>query len=173
MQSLTIKTPADVLSFIGHTLGFWPEESLVCITLADNHVGATLRVDLPKPSTETSYAKMVAGYLSHDSSAEGVVFAVYTSEPINGEHKPRAATIATLTGALAERGLIIRKGLLVGDQTVSQYDGDPQKGVRLPLSATQSGQINAEARLPRQYHRTHQPHHAASIDQRIPDPRCR
>ena len=37
MEPLTIKTPADVLSFIGHTLGFWPRESLVCITVADNH----------------------------------------------------------------------------------------------------------------------------------------
>jgi hypothetical protein len=47
MEPLTIKTPADVLSFIGHTLGFWPPESLVCITLDANRVGATLRVDLP------------------------------------------------------------------------------------------------------------------------------
>ncbi|MHA7141869.1 DUF4192 domain-containing protein [Arthrobacter sp. Sr33] len=144
MEPLTIKTPADVLSFIGHTLGFWPQESLVCITLADNHVGPTLRVDLPKPTTEISYAKMVAGYLGHDTSAEGVLFAVYTSEPMNGYQKPQAATIAALTGALAERGLTIREGLLVGDQTVSQYDGDPDTGVQLPLSATQSSQINAE-----------------------------
>lgn len=144
MEPLTIKTPADVLSFIGHTLGFWPQESLVCITLASNHVRATLRVDLPKPSTEISYAKMVAGYLGRDTSAEGVLFAVYTSEPMNGDHMPHAATIAALTGALAERGLTIREGLLVGDRTVSQYDGDPELGVRLPLSATQSSQINAE-----------------------------
>jgi hypothetical protein len=144
MEPLTIKTPVDVLSFIGHTLGFWPHESLVCITLANDHVGAALRVDLPKPGSEISYAKMVAGYLSHDTSAEGVLFAVYTSEPVNGDHKPHAATIAALTGAPAERGLTIREGLLVGDQTVSQYDGDAQTGARLPLSATQSSQINAE-----------------------------
>jgi hypothetical protein len=144
MEPLTIKTPSDVLSFIGHTLGFWPQESLVCITLANNHVGATLRVDLPKPGTEISYAKMVAGYLSHDTAAQGVLFAVYTSEPMNGNHKPHAATIAALTGALAERGLTVREGLLVGDPAVSQYDGDPENGVRLPLSATQSSQINAE-----------------------------
>lgn len=50
MEALTIKTPADVLSFIGHTLGFWPKESLVCITLDKNNiVGATPRVDLPNP----------------------------------------------------------------------------------------------------------------------------
>ncbi|MBP2216886.1 DUF4192 family protein [Arthrobacter sp. CAN_C5] len=70
MEPLTIRTPGDVLSFIGHTLGFWPQESLVCVALADNHVGPTLRVDLPKPSTESSYPQMVAGYLGHVTSAE-------------------------------------------------------------------------------------------------------
>jgi hypothetical protein len=38
----------------------------------------------------------------------------------------------------------IRDGLLVGDDTVSQYDGDPNGGPSLPLSSTQSSQINAE-----------------------------
>ncbi|MDD1477901.1 DUF4192 domain-containing protein [Arthrobacter sp. H16F315] len=144
MEPLTIKTPADVLSFIGHTLGFWPRESLVCITLADNHVGATLRVDLPKPGTEIGYARMVANYLAHDAKAASVLFAVYTSETRRGETRPHDSTIAALTGALAERGMYIRDGLLVGDLTVSAYDGDPKASTRLPLSATQSSQINAE-----------------------------
>lgn len=145
MEPLTIKTPADVLSFIGHTLGFWPSESLVCITVANNHVGATLRVDLPRPGDEIRYARTVTGYLAHDTAAKGVLFAVYTSEPQHpGGDKPHAATIAALTGALAERGLTIKDGLLVGDQTVSPYDGDPDSGVHFPLSATQSSRINAE-----------------------------
>lgn len=38
----------------------------------------------------------------------------------------------------------IRDGLLVGDKTVSQYDGDRLDGPTLPLAATQSSQINAE-----------------------------
>lgn len=145
MEKLTIKTPADVLSFIGHTLGFWPRESLVCITLADNHVGATLRVNLPKPGTERSYAQTVAGYLAHDTDAASVLFAVYTTEPQEADQgMPHAATIAALTGALAERGMNIRDGLLVGDDTVSEYDGDPSAILSLPLSATQFSQINAE-----------------------------
>jgi hypothetical protein len=145
MEKLTIQTPADVLSFIGHTLGFWPRESLVCITLADNHVGATLRVDLPKPGNEISYAQTVAGYLAYDTNAASVLFAVYTSQAeLAGPGKPHAATIAALTGALAERGMSIRDGLLVGDQTVSPYDGGPESGPSLPLAATQSSQINAE-----------------------------
>jgi hypothetical protein len=145
MEPLTIKTPADVLSFIGHTLGFWPQESLVCITLDANRVGATLRVDLPRSGGEGTYARTVADYLAHDTSAANVLFAVYTSEPQKpGQPKPHAATIAALTCALAERGMTIRDGLLVGNETVSQYDGDPQDGLTLPPTATQSSQINAE-----------------------------
>ncbi|MCX2748779.1 hypothetical protein OOZ51_13290 [Arthrobacter sp. MI7-26] len=41
MGTLMIKTAADVLSFIGHTPGFSPRESLVCITLDTNHIGVT------------------------------------------------------------------------------------------------------------------------------------
>ena len=48
MEKLTITTPSDLLSLIGHTLGFWPQESLVCITLNENSIGATLRIDLPR-----------------------------------------------------------------------------------------------------------------------------
>ncbi|MBP2217143.1 DUF4192 family protein [Arthrobacter sp. CAN_C5] len=80
MEPLTIKTPADALSFIGNTLGFWPQESLVCITLADHHVGTTLRVDLPKPNTETSYAKLVASYLGHDTHAESALLTIGAHE---------------------------------------------------------------------------------------------
>ncbi|MGM9474418.1 DUF4192 domain-containing protein [Pseudarthrobacter sp. YS3] len=145
MEALTIKSPADVLSFVGHTLGFWPRESLVCITLADNHVGATLRVDLPKPGAEISYAQTIAGHLAHDTKAASVLFAVYTSMPAEaGRARPHAANIAALTGALAERGMTIRDGLLVGDDAVSQYDGDPTDGPSLPLTSTEYSQVNAE-----------------------------
>ncbi len=48
MEKLTIKTPPDVLSFIGHTLDFWPKESLVCISLNENSISATLRIDMPR-----------------------------------------------------------------------------------------------------------------------------
>jgi hypothetical protein len=106
MGPLTIKTPADVLSFVGHTLGFWPHWSLVCITLDANRVGTTLRVDLPTREGGIRYARTVADYLAHDSNAASVLIAVYTSEPQKpGQPKPHAATIAALTGARAERGM--------------------------------------------------------------------
>ena len=95
MEPLTIKTPADVLSFVGHTLGFWPHESLVCITLDANRVGATLRVDLPNREGGLRYARTVADYLAHGTSAASVLFAVYTSETQKpGQPKPQAFSSA-------------------------------------------------------------------------------
>ena len=95
----------------------------------------------------------MADYLAHDTSAASVLFAVYTSEPQKpGQPKPHAATIAALTCALAERGMTIRDGLLVGDNTVSPYDGDPQDGLTLPLKATQSSQIKNQTRRAARFH---------------------
>ena len=47
-NELRISSPADILSFIPHTLGFAPRESFVFITMRGNMLGATLRVDAPK-----------------------------------------------------------------------------------------------------------------------------
>lgn len=146
MEKLTIKTPSDVLSFIGHTLGFWPQESLVCITLNDNRIGATLRIDLPRqPGQELPYARTVAHYLTSDTTATSILFAVYTSEPCHhGQAKPHAGTIAALTGVLAEQGITIQDGLFVGDETFSPYDGERGTSLALPVSSTQTSAINAE-----------------------------
>ncbi|WP_457967289.1 DUF4192 domain-containing protein [Arthrobacter sp. D1-29] len=146
MEKLTITTPSDVLSFIGHTLGFWPQESLVCITLNNNSIGATLRIDLPRqPGQELPYARTVAHYLTSDTTATSILFAVYTSETApQGQARPHAGTIAALTGVLAEQGITIRDGLFVGEQTFSPYDGEPGTSLALPVSSTQTSAINAE-----------------------------
>ena len=121
MEKLTITTPSDVLSFIGYTLGFWPQESLVCITLNENSIGATLRIDLPRqPGQELPYARTVAHYLTADTTATSILFAVYTSQTAqHGQARPHAGTIAALTGVLAEQGITICDGLVAGDDTFS------------------------------------------------------
>ena len=146
METLTIKSPADVLSFIGHTLGFWPKESLVCITLDNNRVGATLRIDLPKHTSERlPYARTVAGYLSNDAKATSVLFAVYTSTPWHpGQEKPHTATIAALADVLAYHRITIKDGILVGDHTFAQYTLTTNNVPVIPITATQTSQINAE-----------------------------
>ncbi|MGX1159923.1 uncharacterized protein DUF4192 [Arthrobacter sp. SLBN-100] len=147
MEKLTITTPSDVLSFIGHTLGFWPQESLVCITLNENSIGATLRIDLPRQAgQELPHARTVAHYLTSDTNATSILFAIYTSETAqHGQAKPHAGTIAALTGILAQQGIAIRDGLFVGDETLSPYDGEPGTSLALPVSSTQTSAINAES----------------------------
>jgi hypothetical protein len=100
MEKLTIKTPADVISFIGDTLGFWPKESLVGITLNSNGIGATLRIDLPRqPGQELHYAHTVAHYLTSDTNATSILVAIYTSETTPaGQAKPYAGAIAPTGG---------------------------------------------------------------------------
>ncbi|WP_217375670.1 DUF4192 domain-containing protein [Paenarthrobacter ureafaciens] len=146
MNALTIKDPADLLSFIGHTLGFWPTESLVCITLNKDKVGATLRIDLPKqPGHETHFAQTVAAYLTTDEQANSIVFALYTTQtPQAGEARPHRATIAALTGVLAHEGITIRDGIYVTDTTYSPYDTPPGPDIAIPISTTEYSQINAE-----------------------------
>lgn len=146
MNALTIKDPADLLSFIGHTLGFWPTESLVCITLNKDKVGATLRIDLPKqPGLEIHFAQTVAAYLTSDERANGIVFALYTTDtPEPGEARPHRATIAALTGVLAHEGITIRDGIYVTNTTYSPYDTHPGENIAIPLTTTEYSQINAE-----------------------------
>ncbi|MFJ4229186.1 DUF4192 domain-containing protein [Paenarthrobacter nicotinovorans] len=146
MNALTIKDPADLLSFIGHTLGFWPTESLVCITLNKDKVGATLRIDLPQqPGHDIHFAQTVAAYLTSDERANGIVFALYTTEPPEpGETRPHRGTIAALTGVLAQEGITIRDGIYVTDTTYSPYDTRPGENIAIPLSSTEYSQVNAE-----------------------------
>lgn len=146
MNALTIKDPADLLSFIGHTLGFWPEESLVCVTLDNDKVGATLRIDLPKqPGHEIRFARTVASYLTSDERANGIVFALYTAQQAEtAQSRPHRATIAALTGVLVQEGITIRDGIYVSDTTYSPDDTQPGQSVALPLRTTEYSQVNAE-----------------------------
>ncbi|WAH97387.1 DUF4192 family protein [Arthrobacter sp. MMS18-M83] len=144
METLTIKTPADVLSFIGHTLGFWPQESLVCITLYTNHIGVTLRVDLPKHDGGERALCANSRQLPSERHQRHQRPVCRLHLDRSGQDKPYATMIAALTGALAERHITIRDGLLIGEETVSQYDGEPNPNCALPLSMVDSSEINAE-----------------------------
>ncbi|WP_159706778.1 DUF4192 domain-containing protein [Arthrobacter sp. 18067] len=80
-KTLSIHQPEDILGYIPHMLGYWPEDSLVAITMQGKVLGATLRVDLPSRRTAqalSSYAGQIRSYLEADEEADGAVLAVYT-----------------------------------------------------------------------------------------------
>ncbi|BCW47793.1 DUF4192 domain-containing protein [Arthrobacter sp. StoSoilB13] len=82
-ETLSIHQPEDILGYIPHLLGYWPEDSLVAITMQGNTLGAALRVDLPARASGrvlAAFAEHVRRYLASDTLADGVVLALYTDD---------------------------------------------------------------------------------------------
>lgn len=89
METLTIKSPSDLLSFIGHTLGFWPQESLVCLTLDTNHIGATLRVDLPRNDGAERTSRSTSRSEAYDKEGPSDEAAAHIRTLLGGSHVVR------------------------------------------------------------------------------------
>lgn|GEM_PF-6101206 len=156
MNALTIKDPADLLSFIGHTLGFWPQESLVCITLNKDKVGATLRIDLPKQSgLEIHSARTVAAYLTSDERANVIVFALYTSENLEpGEARPQRATTAASPEYQSKKA---SPSAMASTSPTPPTTPTLVRTSRSRSAAPNTPRSTPNSHLPRQRHRTHQP----------------
>lgn len=88
-EHLKISGPEDILGYIPHSLGYWPENSLVAMTMQGKRLGATLRVDLPRSrgvpggasggaSGHAGFAAAVASYLEADDEADGTLLAFFT-----------------------------------------------------------------------------------------------
>lgn len=147
MERLSIKTPDDFIALMGHSLGYWPQESLVCIILDDRRIGATLRVNLPKPGRDAArYVDDVVKCIATDRDATGVVFGIFTHAPWNsGDPRPYEATLESLTGRLSEHDITLRDGWFVGESTFTNYlrmtDDSP---VSYPLDRITASELNAE-----------------------------
>lgn len=83
---LKITGPEDILGFIPHSLGYWPANSLVAMTMQGKRLGATLRVDLPDASRcrgpgLAAFARTIRDYLGADNDADGTLLAIFTGGP--------------------------------------------------------------------------------------------
>ncbi|MET3811134.1 DUF4192 family protein [Arthrobacter sp. UYEF3] len=92
---LKVTGPEDILGFIPHSLGYWPANSLVAMTMQGKRLGATLRVDLPGPSRcrgpgLTAFARNVRDYLEADDDADGTLLAIF-SGPCGNDRADGAA----------------------------------------------------------------------------------
>lgn len=135
---LKISGPEDILGFIPHSLGYWPANSVVAMTMQGPRLGATLRVDLPEPGRYrrpalASFARAVAGYLEADQDADGSLLAIFTGQP-PGEPRGRAPgresgsvpgsvtdhaldrLVGELESALDAVGLPVRDAWVVGER---------------------------------------------------------
>ncbi|MHA7176921.1 DUF4192 domain-containing protein [Arthrobacter sp. Sr24] len=147
MEKLSIKTPDDFIALMGHSLGFWPTESLVCVILDDKRIGATLRVNLPVSGADTAhFVDQVVRYVSTDREATGVVFGIFTHETASpNELRPHQGVMEELTGRLSQQGVIVRDGWLIGETNFTNYlrmgtNAAPSQ----PLDRILSSELNAE-----------------------------
>lgn len=151
-EILSIRQPEDILAYIPHLLGYWPEDSLVAITMQGKILGATLRVDLPTVRSDAAlagFAAHVRSCLRADKAATGVVLAVYTDDGW-GDGTVLASTLPLLSelqGCLERAGLEVRDAWLVGSEYWrGAFCGDedccPFPG--LPVDRIRSSQLGAE-----------------------------
>ena len=109
MEPIRISSPADAISYMGHSLGYWPKESLVCVALEGKTLGPTLRVNLPRTTDPVrELRRRVAHSFGIDHDATAVLIALFTHQPWGPGHpKPFAAMIqrtqATALGCRAAR----------------------------------------------------------------------
>lgn len=122
-ERLTVRGPEDILGFIPHSLGYWPADSLVAMTLHGKQLGATLRLDLPGPDVLAApgmFAATVGDYLQTDHQADGTLLVFFTNEGWRdgciGAVQTYTGLLATLQDALAAGGMPVRDAWYVGDQ---------------------------------------------------------
>ncbi|KHL03094.1 DUF4192 domain-containing protein [Sinomonas humi] len=118
---LSVREPEDLLGYIPHALGEWPQESLVAITLGAGSVGVSVRVDLPgalEPDELECFAGTVAEYLITDPLADSAVLALYSAvEWRDINVPPHGAAVTAVRAALADLGIPLLDAWLVGEHT--------------------------------------------------------
>jgi len=118
-ERLTVRGPEDILGFIPHSLGYWPANSIVAMTLQGRRLGATLRLDLPGPDVladPAAFAATVCGYLAADGQANATLLALYTNNGWLSGPGCYDSLIFGLEAALAQAGMPVRDAWYVGDR---------------------------------------------------------
>jgi hypothetical protein len=108
-NTLTLKTPADVLAAVPCILGFHPEDSIVLLTLGDAAAGFHARVDLPSPDEVPGVVDLL-GDLVDRNRARRVLLVVY------GDDEAIAlAVVKSLAGLLQSRGAALVSSIRAHD----------------------------------------------------------
>jgi hypothetical protein len=117
-EHLTVRGPEDILGFIPHSLGYWPADSLVAMTLQGTRLGATLRLDLPGPETladPRAYARTVRDYLQADQNADAALLACFTNDGWMEPPVTYRGLLDALQTVLGAAGMPVRDAWYVGD----------------------------------------------------------
>ncbi|MDQ0708521.1 hypothetical protein QFZ52_001173 [Arthrobacter woluwensis] len=144
IASLTARGPEDILAYIPHAIGFWPRDSLVCLTARSGRIGATLRVDLPardlRGDALLRYVRAVLSYLEHDSSADSTFVAMFQDTGVAGVRGERAELMALLAWVLGQAGRPVHELWLVG---TDGWNGSGCRGAECSLTGEGPCEVDA------------------------------
>jgi hypothetical protein len=140
METLHITTPADLVSLIGHSLGYWPHESLVCISLQENKMA--------QPSGSTCPPHPTTPTCTHEKSADTSA-ATRTRRPPSSRDNDSEALFGPLVEVLAQQlalaGMPIRASWIVRPTSIANFRVHPfSYGPDIPLTTVRSSLLNAE-----------------------------
>ncbi|WP_104179432.1 DUF4192 family protein [Arthrobacter sp. B0490] len=136
-----VTSPADILSYVPHALGFMPGRSLVVLTTSGRRLGATLRVDLPPDGADArAFAAGVLSFLRGDAGADGTLVIVYSDEEwVRLAPAPHQGLVLALEAVLEAAGLPVRAGWFVSaagwrdyfcrDDACCPWPGQPLDGL--------------------------------------------
>ncbi len=117
IDKIRVSAGEDLLAFIPHMLGYWPERSIVCIGMAGKRLRATMRLDLPPEDMvdPAGFAAVAAAQLASDRSADGCLIAVFGDEDWDSPpHLPHAGLLRELRAAFRKYRLPVRDGWFIG-----------------------------------------------------------
>ncbi|CAN7572656.1 DUF4192 domain-containing protein [Arthrobacter sp. LjRoot78] len=146
-DAIRISSPADILGFIPHALGFAPKESFVFLTLRGNTLGATLRVDAPLFGDPVGFARAMVDYLAVDTQATAVLLAIYTDDaPDAAAQRPFHDHVEAVIQELEIAGTPLKDAWLVTSEHWQNLLCDSDAGCCQPepLESITDGQLNAE-----------------------------
>ncbi|NYE94025.1 hypothetical protein FHU41_000246 [Psychromicrobium silvestre] len=123
--TLSINSPEDLLGYLPHALGYWPECSLMVLGLKGKQAGASLRLDLPdRHGSEEEclhYASQLVACLtssvpgSEAIAVDGVVLALFTGlDWRDGEDPGYDRLMTCLLRELDIAGMSVREAWWIG-----------------------------------------------------------
>lgn len=117
IDKIRVSAGEDLLAFIPHILGYWPERSIVCIGMSGKSLRATMRLDLPPENMKdaAAFAGLAASQLASDGAADGCLIAIFGIEDWDAPRDlPQAALYQELRRAFEKFRLPVRDAWYVG-----------------------------------------------------------
>jgi hypothetical protein len=145
-DAIRISSPADILGFVPHALGFAPRESFVFLTMRNKALGATLRVDAPVTGDPVAFARAMVDYLAVDAQATSVLLAVYTDTPAGVAPRPFHDYVEAVIQEFEAAQTPVKDAWLVTSEHWRNLLCDSEAGCCAPepLESITDGQLNAE-----------------------------